>query len=73
MEIKKDTIIKVNHSRKGVFYAVAERDFDTEKEDFYPVKVAKTQMDSVKGMDVEWEIGESIPCRGEFCKIELLT
>jgi hypothetical protein len=69
MKIKKDTILKINHTRKGLFYASAMRDFDTEKEEFYPVRVAQNK--TVKGMNTDWEVGEEIPYRNTLCKIEI--
>ena len=37
MKIIKGTILKVYHKKKGVFCGKAKRDFDTDKEEFYPI------------------------------------
>ena len=66
MKIKKGTKLLIGHSRKGEFKAIAIKDFDTEKEEFYPVAVAQ---DQVCGMSDAWVEGEEIPCRRSLCKI----
>ena len=67
MKVKKDTILKINHNRKGVFLAKAIKDFDTEEE-FYPVVLISKKVD---GLGTIWEKGEEIPCRSSLCKIEV--
>lgn len=37
MDIKKGTKLKIYHKRHGVFLGIAERDFNTEKDEFYPI------------------------------------
>lgn len=77
MKIKKGTLLKVNHSRKGTFEGIAIKDFDTTKEEFYPIALA--QKNPIKGISInmEWIEGEEIPCRNSLCKLtvikELLT
>jgi len=71
MKIKKGTILEVNHSRTGLFYGMAMKDFDTEKEEFYPIQVA--QKKTVSGLNTEWKDGEEIPCRDILCKIKIVT
>lgn len=66
MNIKKGNVLIIKHSRKGRITVIAERDFDTETEEFYPVVTAEL----VEGISTDWEPGESIPCRGSFCEIE---
>lgn len=68
MRIKKGTLLQVEHCRKGCFKGVATRDFDTEKETFYPIAVAPG--DAVEGLNTEWREGEEIPCRNTLCKVE---
>ena len=51
MKIKKDTLLRVKHNRKGEFLGRAMEDFDTEKEEFYPIIVV--QIKSVVGMNTE--------------------
>lgn len=48
MKIKKGQLVKVDHSRKGSFNAIADNNFDTEIEKFYPLSLA--QENSVAGM-----------------------
>jgi len=69
MKIKKGTLLNVNHSRKGKFVGIAEKDFDTDKTEFYPIAVAQEK--SVAGNTNSWGIGNSIPCRNSLCKIEI--
>lgn len=66
MNIKKGDVLIIKHSRKGRITVIAERDFDTETEEFYPVVTAE----AVEGRNTDWMPGESIPCRNTFCKIE---
>ena len=70
MEIKKGTLLKIYHQRKGIFYGEAIRDFNTEKEEFYPIKV---KYKTVAGLSEIWEDGDTIPCRNTLCKIERLS
>lgn len=66
MKIIKGTLLEVKHDRKGIFKAVATKDFDTEKETFYPLALCE----DVEGLAGKWKEGASIPCRGEFCTIK---
>ncbi|KKM25880.1 hypothetical protein LCGC14_1590470 [marine sediment metagenome] len=70
MKIKKGTLIKVKHSRSGTWTGIADRDFDTEEETFYPVSLA--QDISVEGLTNVWHKGDSMPCRNTLCTIEEL-
>lgn len=68
MEIKKGQKLNIVHARKGVFKAVALQNFDTEKEEWYPVAT----LEYVEGMANVWFPGESISCRSTLCrKIEV--
>jgi len=69
MEIKKGTLLEVNHSRRGKFVGVAEKDFDTDKIEFYPIAVAQEEI--VEGLVNYWGMGSSIPCRNSLCKIKI--
>ena len=69
MEIKKGTLLEVNHSRKGKFVGVAEKDFDTDKTEFYPIALAQEEI--VDGIVNDWGMGSSIPCRNSLCKIKI--
>lgn len=68
MNIKKGEALIIKHSRKGRITVIAERDFDTDEETFYPVITAEA-VDGVKTKD-KWLPGESIPCRNSLCTIE---
>lgn len=70
MKIKKDTLVRVRHSRKGVFVGVATEDFNT-KDEWYPVRVSEDN-GIVEGISNYWEEGEDIPCRGSLCQVEVL-
>lgn len=59
MKIAAGTHLIVQHRRKGVFHAEAIKDFDTEVDEFYPVKT----LDYVGGVSGEWFPGEEISCR----------
>ena len=68
MKIKKGTRIIVSDIRKGVYHAIAGDDFDTEKNEFYPVIAAQT----VHGLVNDWFAGDHVPCRKSLAKIEIL-
>lgn len=70
MKIKKDQALMIRHSRKGTFIGIADRDFDTEEETFYPISLADKEV--VEGIATYWSNGDSIPCRDSLCKIELI-
>lgn len=59
MIIKAGTKIFIKDRRKGNFHGIAEKDFDTEKDEFYPIITSEF----VEGMANDWEAGERIPCR----------
>lgn len=59
MIIKAGTKIFIKDRRKGSFHGVAERDFDTEKDEFYPIITSEY----VAGIANDWDVGERIPCR----------
>jgi len=52
--------------------AMASEDFDTDKEEFYPVRVAIKNGEAVEGLNNEWSQDEKIPCRASLCKIEVI-
>ena len=74
MEIKKNTLLNVNHCRKGKFMGIAMKDFSID-DDWYPIALA--QEDGVYGTGnhrtgPKWIIGDEIPCRKSLCEIEVL-
>jgi len=71
MEIKKDTPLKVIDYRSGTWTGIALEDFDTDKDEWYPVAVA--QENPVKGLNTVWEKGDKMPCRRGLCKIEVIS
>ncbi len=72
MYVKKGTLLLVTHNRKGKFKGIAEKDFDTDKEEFYPIKLAKGEY--VEGLcsGNDWIEGESIPCRNTQCTLKAI-
>ena len=72
MIIQKGTVLKIKHYRKGIITVIAERDFDTETESFYPIVTAEA-VNGIKTVK-KWLPGDSIPCRKSFCTIlEILS
>lgn len=73
MEITKGQRIQVHHLRKGVFDAVAQRDFNTDSEEWYPLALARGNF--VRGLSVAtyWEAGDEIPCRKSLSTLILVN
>ena len=67
MKIKENTELIIRHNRKGLFRAIAEKDFDTDDE-WYPILT----LEPVEGKANEWDIGERIPCKGKFCRLQVV-
>lgn len=65
MIIKKGTKVRVSHQRHGVFEGVATRDFDTDKDEFYPIATYQI----VFGVITTWYPGEIVPCHNTHCTI----
>ena len=72
MNIKKGTKLYVNHSRKGKFYAYAEKDFNTNDE-WFPIILSEKSF--VQGMNptTNWRSGERIPCRSSLCTLKAVV
>lgn len=68
MKIKKGQKLRVLDSRKGNYDAIATADFDTEKDEWYSVKLDQERID---GLNTSWFKGESVPCRMGLSRIEL--
>jgi len=68
MDIKKGTILEVNHSRSGKWIGIATEDFNTEKEEWYPIDL---HQETVHGMARSWFKGDSMPCRASLCKVKI--
>lgn len=69
MDIKKGTKLKVYHKRHGEFFGIAIRNFNTEKETFYPIGL---DQDMLCGLSTDWVRGDSVPCRNTLCELEIL-
>lgn len=69
MFIKKDTVLEVNHSRSGKWTGIATEDFDTEKDEWYPI--ALYQEEVVEGLSTNWVKGEDMPARRGLCTIKV--
>jgi len=69
MKIKKGTKLNVNHSRSGKWKGVATKDFDTEKDEWYPI--ALDQEEIVHGLNTSWEKGANMPARRGLCKVNV--
>lgn len=70
MKIKKDTMLEVNHSRSGRWIGIATEDFDTEKDEWYPLVLA--QETTVHGLNTSWEKGEKVPARRGLCTVKII-
>lgn len=68
MKIKAGTKLLVKDRRKGDFLGVAEKDFDTEHDEFFPVIL---DQDYLIGMANVWEMGERVPCRKDISFVEI--
>lgn len=69
MEIKKDTILLVRDIGKGAYKAKALGDFDTEKDEWYPVAT----LERVEGLSTTWEAGDKIPCRRGLARFQVIS
>lgn len=67
MKIKKGQKFIVKSRYKGVYKAIALKDFDTKKDEFYPVAALHT----VKGFTQKWKKGDPIPCNRSLSRIIL--
>lgn len=65
MKVKKEQLLRIDHARKGIFVAVALRDFESEEEAWLPVALAEGY---VKGINTGWVAGEEIPCRASLVR-----
>lgn len=69
MKIKKGQLLFVRAGiGKSDYKAIAESDFDTETDDWYPVILDQSQLD---GLSKSWRKGDVIPCRRGSDAIEL--
>ena len=68
MNITKGTKVKVNDKRKGIFYARANSNFDTDDE-WYDLILDQDYLD---GMSTDWVRGERVPARKGLSHIEII-
>lgn len=67
--IKNGTILKIDHSRKGIFIGKIQTDFDENKDDFLDVILITNY---ISGINQDWLTGEKIPCRKSLCTFEIV-
>lgn len=65
MDIKKGTKLKIYHKRHGVFLGIAERDFNTEKDEFYPITL---DQEDLYGANTHWQNGIVYPVGIHYAK-----
>ena len=70
MKISKNTTVQVRHKRLGKFVGIVSRDFDTDEEEFYPIKLY--QDTPIYGLSTTFIKGDDMPCRNEFVKIIII-
>jgi hypothetical protein len=70
-ENQKGTLIDVNHSRSGKWRSIATKDFDTEKDAWYPIALA--QEETVYGVVNSREHGADMPARKGLGSIRLVA
>ena len=67
MKILKGTLLLVT-GRKGAWKGVALKDFDTDKDEWYPL--ASAQEEDIVGFNTRWFKGEEVPSRRGVCTVE---
>lgn len=68
MKILKGQRIVVKDTRKGRFFAIAKKDFDTVNDEWYPCIL---DQNILYGLSNEWRIGDEVPARRGLCHVEL--
>lgn len=66
MKFKKGDKVLVKHSRSGTWNGIVSEDFDTEKDEWYSIKLAEKR---VEGVSTYWEEGEEMPSRRGLCQV----
>lgn len=67
MKIEKGRKLLIKDKRKGNFFAIANKDFDTDDE-WYDVIL---DQDYLEGMANDWVRGESVPARKGISEVEV--
>lgn len=70
MKVKKGDKLTVTDKRKGTYDAVALEAFDTEKDEWYPVKLDQESVDGLSSAG-KWVKGDEIPARKGLCTIKV--
>jgi len=63
----------VRSQRKGDYKAIALKDFDSEKYEWYPVALAEEKTIVGMNRDNRWIVGDEMPCRRGLCTIEVIN
>lgn len=71
MFIKKGTIVEVNHSRSGRWVGIATKDFDTEKDEWYPLSLAQEKPVNGISTIAKWVEGDEMPARRGLCTVTI--
>ena len=69
MKIKKGTIVRVHHNRKGTFAAKTKKDIDTEKTEWYDLEVAADEVAESVLSGSQWVGGETMQVRASLCTL----
>ena len=66
MEIKKGQKVIVRHNRSGTWNGIAKEDFDTNKDEWYPISL---DQEFVEGLNTVWHKGDNMPARRGLCEV----
>jgi len=69
LKIKQGQRLRIEHRRKGIFIAIALRDFDSDEEAWFPVAPAEESTGGLGVLSGAWIPGEEIPCRASLAEI----
>ena len=65
MEVQKGDLLAISHSRKGDITVVANENFDTDKETWWPVAYWEGPVEALSiSPRLDW--GQRMSCRGKF-------
>lgn len=71
MKVKKGTLLQVNHSRSGKWKAKAYKDFDTEKDEWYPLVLVEGEV--AQDLTQVWINGQKPPARKGLCRVKVIS
>lgn len=69
MKVKKGTVLNVWHQRSGKWIGKATADFDSVKDEWYPIILF--QKEPVMGLSQAWYEGDEMPCRRSLCTFKV--